>query len=635
MVGLQTIVRTSLAIPACFVLLAGCSESKDNQSEEFSLPRQETLYLSGQQWGTPTSFNPLAESWMATWPVGGRFNLMYEPLITYNTLNGEIEPLLGTLVPELSNNDSIVVDLNPKALWSDGVRVNSEDVKFIFTKGSINTTEQIADIHVDTLYEAANDTLAKKMVGERLSFMVAKDKRNNPLSVMDLLQAIRIVPAHVFAKLESACGSIPEVKKLMLDKIPENLTVTDKGCEIVQGSKLSAPVVSGPYNLKDYSSTKIILERRDDYWGNVALHEGKLPAPKYIVHPIYKSNEHSTIAMREGNLDASMSFIPRIERKAIADVHTWYDQPPYFVPGAMPMLFINTTKAPLNNKIFRRALATAIDYVAIKQFAVSKYTSDIRAGLIMPTALEGEFINKDDVEKYGVKLNLRGAERIEAVKAMIDSAGYKSVFNSDGSLSHMESKAGEKLPTLFITCPAGWTDWEAIVTIAVEGMRSAGIDVREGFVDGGQYWPAMGTGSFDLIMHKPTADVSPSLPWSRFNEVMGVARDWQPIGAWAGTNIGRYNKPGSSEYRPEVDSLLNIIPLMKNNAERAEAYRTLNRIFMEDQPAIPLAYLPEQFYEFSDRVWTNWPTEKNPYAPPQLPWIASGTKILWNLKIKQ
>ena len=56
---------------------------------------------------------------------------------------------------------------------------------------------------------------------------------------------------------------------------------------------------------------------------------------------------------------------------------------------------------------------------------------------------------------------------------------------------------------------------------------------------------------------------------------------------------------------------------------------------MEDQPAIPLTYLPEQFYEFSDQVWTNWPTEKNPYAPPQLPWIASGTKILWNLQLSK
>ncbi|HPW93836.1 MAG TPA: ABC transporter substrate-binding protein [Fibrobacteraceae bacterium] len=620
MVDLKTIVRAAFTIPALCAFFVGCGGQQDSSSEG-SLPRQETLYLSGQQWGSPATFNPLAESWMAAWPVGGRFNLMYEPLITYNTLNGNFEPLLGTLVDSLSNNDSIVVDLNPAAKWSDGKPVTSKDVKFIFELGfnypgavTSFVTEQITGINVDTVYSVDSASMKTTMLNERLSFIVAKNKRNNPLSVKDALQAIRIVPEHVFSKLLAENkNSLDEIKKMMMDK---------------------DPVVSGPYNLQSYSPTKIILKRRDDYWGNAALHDGKLPAPKYVVHPIYKSNEHSTIALREGSLDASMSFVPRIWHKKISGVKTWYNDPPYFVPGAMPMLFINTTKAPLDNKIFRRAIATAIDYVAIRMFAVSNYTSEIISGLIMPTSLEKEFINKEDCDKYGIDFSIAGDEKLKAVQTMIQQAGFKSVFEKDGSLSHMENAKGEKMPTMFITSPAGWTDWEAIVTIAVEGMRKAGIDVREGFVDGGQYWPAMGTGNFDLIMHKPVADVSPSLPWSRFEAVMS-SRDWRPIGDWAGTNIGRYNAPGSKEFRPEIDSLLALIPLMTDKEQIKDAYHQLNRIFMEDQPAIPLTYLPEQFYEFSDQVWTNWPTEKNPYAPPQLPWIASGTKILWNLQLSK
>ena len=541
---------------------------------------------------------------MTTWPVSGRFNLMYEPLLTYNSLTGEIESLLGSLVSK--NNDSIVVDLNPAAKWSDGEKVTSRDVKFIYTMGSINTSEQISAIHVDTVKsEPAGEV-------ERVAFLINKKQRNNPLSVMDLLQAIRIVPAHVFEPLIEKLGSKDEVKKLPMDQ---------------------NPVVSGPYALRSADPNKIILERRDDYWGNAALHNGQLPAPKYIVHPIYKNNEHNTIAMRSGNLDASQSYIPRINRKAGAGVHTWLNEPPYFLPGAMPMLIINTMKEPLNDKRFRCALATAIDYMALRKFAVSDYTDQIKPGLIMPTNLEGKYISDEDLAKYGVKLTITDEkERVETVKQMLSEAGYKSVWNDDGTLDHMENAKGEKIPTLFITSPAGWTDWESIVNIAVEGMRKAGIDIREGFVDGGSYWPAMGLGNFDLIMHKPVADVTPSLPWSRFNEIM-ASRDWQPLGAWAGVNIGRYNQPGTEGFRPEVDKLLNAIPLMKNADSIATAYRELNKIFMEDQPSIPLVYLPEQFYEFSDRVWTNWPTEKNPYAPAQLPWVASGTKTLWNLKL--
>ncbi|SHM70219.1 ABC transporter substrate-binding protein [Fibrobacter sp. UWB7] len=603
MIGLKSIARTALVLSATGALF-GCGSSSQDELASGSLPRQETLYLSGQQNDAPGTFNPLAESWMTTWPVSGRFNLMYEPLLTYNSLTGEIESLLGTLVSK--NNDSIVVDLNPAAKWSDGEKVTSRDVKFIYTMGSINTSEQISAIHVDTVKSEPAGAV------ERVAFLINKKQRNNPLSVMDLLQAIRIVPAHVFEPLIEKLGSKDEVKKLPMDQ---------------------NPVVSGPYALRSADPNKIILERRDDYWGNAALHNGQLPAPKYIVHPIYKNNEHNTIAMRSGNLDASQSYIPRINRKAGAGVHTWLNEPPYFLPGAMPMLIINTMKEPLNDKRFRRALATAIDYMALRKFAVSDYTDQIKPGLIMPTNLEGKYISDEDLAKYGVKLTITDEkERVETVKQMLSEAGYKSVWNDDGTLDHMENAKGEKIPTMYITSPNGWTDWEAMVTIAVEGMRKAGIDIREGFVDGGSYWPAMGLGNFDLIMHKPVADVTPSLPWSRFNEIM-ASRDWQPLGAWAGVNIGRYNQPGTEGFRPEVDKLLNAIPLMKNADSIATAYRELNKIFMEDQPSIPLVYLPEQFYEFSDRVWTNWPTEKNPYAPAQLPWVASGTKTLWNLKL--
>ena len=603
MIGLKSIARTALVLSATGALF-GCGSSSQDELASGSLPRQETLYLSGQQNDAPGTFNPLAESWMTTWPVSGRFNLMYEPLLTYNSLTGEIESLLGSLVSK--NNDSIVVDLNPAAKWSDGEKVTSRDVKFIYTMGSINTSEQISAIHVDTVKsEPAGEV-------ERVAFLINKKQRNNPLSVMDLLQAIRIVPAHVFEPLIEKLGSKDEVKKLPMDQ---------------------NPVVSGPYALRSADPNKIILERRDDYWGNAALHNGQLPAPKYIVHPIYKNNEHNTIAMRSGNLDASQSYIPRINRKAGAGVHTWLNEPPYFLPGAMPMLIINTMKEPLNDKRFRRALATAIDYMALRKFAVSDYTDQIKPGLIMPTNLEGKYISDEDLAKYGVKLTITDEkERVETVKQMLSEAGYKSVWNDDGTLDHMENAKGEKIPTMYITSPNGWTDWEAMVTIAVEGMRKAGIDIREGFVDGGSYWPAMGLGNFDLIMHKPVADVTPSLPWSRFNEIM-ASRDWQPLGAWAGTNIGRYNQPGTEGFRPEVDKLLSAIPLMKNADSIATAYRELNKIFMEDQPSIPLVYLPEQFYEFSDRVWTNWPTAENPYAPAQLPWVASGTKTLWNLKL--
>jgi len=593
-----------LVVGAAVLGLMGCPGKDKGDaagSTESGFPRNKTLYLAGSQWGDPQTYNPLAESWQAAWPVNDKFNLMYETLISYNSLDGKFEPLLGTLVSR--DNDKVIVDLNPKAKWSDGQPVTSVDVKFIFELGrrfpgaaTAFTLNFISDIKVETIEGGI----------ERLSFIVNKADRNNSLVILDHLQAVRIVPAHVFEKLLADNGNdLSAVQKLKIDK---------------------EPVVSGPYNIEHSSNERIVLKRRGDYWGNEALHDGKLPAPEYIIHPIYKNNDHFAIALQQGNLDASQTFMPRIWLKKKDGVRTWYDDAPYFVPGAMPMLVINTTKAPLNDPQFRRAMAAAVSYADIKELAVSGYAPDVQPGLIMNQGLEGKYFNADDAKEFGVTYDPENAKKILA------DAGYKSVFKQDGTLDYMTDKAGNKLPTLSITVPAGWSDWEAMVKIAEKGFRAAGMDIREGPVDASLYWPALPSGNFDLIMHKPAASVTPSLPWNRFESVMS-SRNWVAVGSGMNENQGRYNNPNDkATYNPKVDELLKKIPTLEKEEDLVAAYRELNKIFMKDQPAIPLCYLPEQFYEFSEKVWKNWPTSANPYAPPLLPMVGASTKILWNLQ---
>jgi peptide/nickel transport system substrate-binding protein len=567
-------------------------------------PRNKTLYLAGSQWGDPGTFNPLVEQWAAAWPVNDRFNLIYEPLLVYNQLNGDIEPLLGTLVSR--DTEKVVVDLNPAARWSDGNRVTAADVKFIYELGrrfpnaaTAGALQSIAEVLVETLEDGT----------ERLTFTVNKADRNNPLLVLDILLSTRIAPAHIFEALLAENGNdLSAVQRLKIDQ---------------------NPVVSGPYTLEHYSNERIVLRRRDDYWGNNALHGGKLPAPEFIIHPIFKNNDHFAIALQQGRLDASSTFMPRIWLKKRDGVHTWFDEAPYYLSGSIPVFVINATKPPLNDKNFRRAMAAAISYTDIKELAISGYAPDMHPGIIMSQGmgLESRYFNMDDANKYGVRHDPEEAKRILA------EAGYQSIFKPDGTLDHMLDKDGNKLPMLSIMVPAGWSDYEAIVKIAEKGLRAVGIDAREGPVDGSLYWPALPAGNFDLVIRKLAENVTPSLPWSRF-EAMMSSRNWAPVGGdnRMNENQGRYNQPGTPEYNPQVDELLRSIPTMTDEVEIAAGYQELNRIFMQDQPAIPLTYFPEQFYQFSDRHWKNWPTAANPYAPPIMPWIGVSTKVLWNLE---
>lgn len=40
------------------------------------LPRNETLYMAGHQWGPPTTFNPIAAG-QITWPAGGQHQQIF------------------------------------------------------------------------------------------------------------------------------------------------------------------------------------------------------------------------------------------------------------------------------------------------------------------------------------------------------------------------------------------------------------------------------------------------------------------------------------------------------------------------------------------------------------------------------
>jgi peptide/nickel transport system substrate-binding protein len=183
---------------------------------------------------------------------------------------------------------------------------------------------------------------------------------------------------------------------------------------------------------------------------------------------------------------------------------------------------------------------------------------------------------------------------------------------------------------MYITSPAGWTDWETAVKIAVRDMRAVGIDVREGFVDAGSYYQKMPVGDFDLLMHTPSSSATPSKPWSRFEATVS-SRNWAPIGQKMNENQGRFNQPGTDGYIAAIDSLLTVLPSMTDENEVKNVYRTLNVHVMQEQPTITIFYRPEWFYEFSTRNWTNFPDAAHPYTTPQCLCCGPGTRALWEI----
>jgi peptide/nickel transport system substrate-binding protein len=577
--------------------LAGCKKQKaaggdqggTGKSSSGAMARNETLFVGGRQWGEPSSFNPLA-GWQ-DWPINS-MNLIYETLLMYEPLKGELVPLLAD--SHTVRDDAVEITVNAEAKWNDGKPVTAADVKYTFELG-----QKYKSLLQSPVWSYIKEV---KEEGRKITFVLDPEKKN-ALPVLDACVEIRIVPKHAIEPLlAQAKDNIDEFLKLKFDK---------------------NPLGSGPYSLQSYNSEKIVTVRNDNYWGNKVFFGGKLAAPKYVVHPIYKSNDHFSVGLQQGNIDVSASFIPRIQEKK--GVKAWYDKEPYFVSATVPMLWPNVLHGHLGDVHVRRAMALAVNYKDIRELAVSGYSDPIESGLILNFGLEKRFFSAEDAKELG-------ASRFdtEAAKAELKAGGYTSVFK-DNELVEMRDKSGKKLPTMYIKSPTGWTDWESIVRIAVKGMRAAGIDVREKFVDASLFWGALYAGEFDLIMFTPAAPPSPSTPWRRFDIVLNTD-EWAPEGEKRYKNMGRFNNPKGPGYVARFDELLKEIPRIKDEAELTKAYRELNALYMKHQPTIPLVYRADQFYEFTEKVWTGFPTAANPFLPPQMPGDRFGTRILWHIK---
>jgi len=609
------------------VIWVGCSKDTDTV-----YPRNESLYVGGFQWGEVTSFNPLRD-WPVSWPATASVNLLYETLFAFNSLTGELEPLLGS---HYSLQDSTLrVTLQNDARWSDGTPLTVDDVLFTF--------------YLHNQYETVNHS-----VWNLIESVIANEERTgvvftfnqdtyNPLIISDMLGSVLILPRHIFQPLEQKAqeanrnllvGNQIEYRTAVLESILEE-TFTEK------------TIGSGPFTLCDYDSAKIVLEQVESYWGNESLREGKTIAPKYIIHPILPDNDSYNKALEGGGLDVSATFCPMIWNLKRANVGTWESAEPYYIPGSIPSIIISqqpssaetvqlgsktypVTKTVLTEALFRRAIAGAIDFEMIRKRAIQGYAPRLSAGYIINSGIEQIFYSETDAESLGVFTSetyddLKTRQNI--VKQSLSDAGYSWIEDPSNLAGRLRTPSGAVLADMKLATPRGWSDWEIAAEIAVTGLRNIGVPITVELVEEDLYWSKLGEGRFDFIMNTAQADQVPSLPWSRFENSMS-SKDIDSVGVYISSNEGRF-------VNAVADSLLEAIPNLRTDSELEEGYRKLNNLFMQEMPVIPLMYRPSIYYQYSKSTWTGYPTIENPYTSPTCLIVSAGVKALWELEPAQ
>src|SRR6266566_2222610 len=117
------------------------------------------------------------------------------------------------------------------------------------------------------------------------------------------------------------------------------------------------PVGTGPYVLSSFSTQKVVFTANPTYWQKSMVH-----VPE-IIFPNYVSNDTSNPALFNGQIDYAGNNVSNVATNYLGkstDNHTWTSSPPYFADNNVVGLFLNVTKAPLNDVKVRQAISAGI-----------------------------------------------------------------------------------------------------------------------------------------------------------------------------------------------------------------------------------------------------------------------------------
>lgn len=353
------------------------------------------------------------------------------------------------------------------------------------------------------------------------------------------------------------------------------------------------PVGTGPYVIDTFGPNQYTLKKNENYWQNDKVAVEKIVAPA--------SNKQLDIVNK--GYDWAYSFITDVDKTWVGanKQHNHY----WFPPGGTVSLYPNLTKKPFDDVNFRKGLSYAINRDKIAKDAELGYVDGAsQAGLLLPNW--EDWINED--------IPNRGKVEQDTDKALeyFAKAGYTQ---KDGKLVDASGKQLE----LNITVPNGYTDWLRGMQSAQSQLGKLGITVKLTQPQPAAYTQAQNNGDFDLIVSSFGGTGS---LYQDFNNLLN-SEFATPVGTSTSANFERYKSD-------EADQLLAQLRAAADEDEQKEIVDQLQQIVYDEVPVVTMFY-GGLWGLYSDKNFTGWPSEDNPYAPPTT-WNSSMLLVVTNLK---
>ncbi len=509
-------------------------------------PRADTLITSGTQWGNIAGTNPYTGNYAA-----GMIGLDLETLLRFDPVKGKYINWLAQSATWTGTKQFTVV-VRSGVKWSDGKPFTASDVAYNLNLARFNTSPW------NNLY--INLKLPIKVTGNS----VVLNFKGTPN----------------YVQWQNAMYNIPMISPSQSRSMITNaasLTTYSPG----------NPIGTGPYQMdsKGYDPTTRVVWAKKAHWWAADQGISPSPAPKYIIDLVNTSNTNSLSAVLAGVEDLNNNYLPGVNQLVDqGKVSAYFAKAPYMLSANTAWLEPNTSNKPLNDPVFRKALATAIN---VNQIVAQDY-----GNLVLPASPTGllptwsSYVDKSAVAANGFKFSTSDA------LSMLTKAGY-----TKDSSGMFENKDGSKI-NLDISVPQGWSDWEAARDMIISSAKDAGIRITAKVKDFNTWQSDRNTGAFDLVIdnHYQISDN----PWTYWNGIFHLPILTTGTGQ-TNFNFERYSNPTAWALVQKLDKT----PL-SNTAAIKEINSSLQTTLMQDLPMIPLWY-NGAWAQFTSKYWTNWP----------------------------
>jgi peptide/nickel transport system substrate-binding protein len=515
-------------------------------------PRAQSLITVGTQFGPIAGFNPYFDSYAV-----GTVGLCNETLLRYDPLKNKYIDWLAKSA-KFTSPKVFTVEVRPGIGWSNGQKFTGKDVAFNFRLGRFS----------DAFWHDLNLSLKSiKVKGLTVTFTFKKTPN--------------------YDQWQTLIWNLPMVNP--------GQAKTINSAASLQAYGQQDPIGTGPYELDPagYDPTTEVVWKKKAVWWAAKQKLAPSPNPKYVIDLI-AGNSFELTGLLPHVDDLEDNYLPGVQTLvAKGQAQTYFPGKPYHLSANTSWLTPNTTHKPLNDKKFRKALATSINIGQIVGSGdYNNLVSPANATGLLPTWKK--WVNQKQLKRLGFKYGTAKA------KSMLAAAGYKDV-NGD---SYVENKDGSPI-NLKIAVPMGWSDWEAARNVIIASAKAAGIHLTEDRGDY-DYWQSQrNSGAFDLVL-----DDTPQLsdnPWTYFNFLFH-----EPVsGTQTSTNFSRYKSTAAWKLVVKLDKTPR-----EEIAVRKSIMKKLEKIELTELPNIPLWY-NGLWAQWQSKYWTNWPssTSNRHYLP--------------------